>query len=114
MQMKANYVEIENFQRDTGLPNELMKELYFLFTQELNEEKMKLNQWQTLKHHDLVCILHNIKGISSNYKAQRVSELAESLHKKIKNHDGFDCQYYVVALSEVIDETIKVITKYFI
>ncbi len=81
----SNSVDFEKFQRDTGLDDPSLKELYEGFLQELLEEKDKLlRQLSGKDYSNLYKTVHNIKGISGSYMAMTVFNRSSELSARLK------------------------------
>lgn len=81
----ANSVDFAKFEKETGLDDSTVKDLYEGFLQELLEEKDKLLRQLSCKdYQSLYKTTHNIKGISGSYMAgdvfKRSSELSAGLN----------------------------------
>lgn len=101
------------FKEAAGLDDKLLNELYGAFIKEINKLKEDIND--NLKQENLEALrkdIHNIMGLSSNYRANKVYEIARKVNLKQKESSVKYLQYYYQSLSEVIDESIEIIQNY--
>ena len=111
---KMNVVDIQAFKKDVGLDEETLKEMYLIFSDELNQEKGALHRNLSLGlYSELAKTIHNIKGISSGYRAHRVYDHAKQSEAKLSCQDYENIDKYIGNLTEVIEEAVSEITKYF-
>ncbi|HEX2946063.1 MAG TPA: hypothetical protein VHT96_08910 [Clostridia bacterium] len=81
----TNAVDFAKFQNETGIDDDMAKELYDGFLQELLEEKDKLLlQLADKDYANLYKTVHNIKGISGSYMAMDVFGHSQELSDRLK------------------------------
>jgi len=106
--------DIIGFSDDLGLPLEDIANLYSEFLKEIKSEVCKLKilfnekDWNSIK-----IILHNIKGISANYRIIDVYEETAKIHNAIKICDYDNIEPLFNGLLIIFENAIKEISKYF-
>ncbi len=74
-------VDIKGFMKEMDIDSEMARELYDIFAEELAEERDQLlRDWEEGDAENFYRTLHNIKGISSSYRAYDVWKTAEGLY----------------------------------
>ncbi len=112
--MSQEAVDITSFEQELYLDSDKLKELYLVFTEEIIKEKELIRKYSFLNMTaELSKSVHNLKGVSSNYRAHKLYEVTKKLDFKLKNQDFNHIDYYVMAVCELIDEATTEITKYF-
>ena len=112
--MEKVYVDFVGFQNDLELHDMMLKDLYINFVEELKKQKnLLIYQFQNSNIKEVSIIIHDIKGITANYRANQAYEISKQLNEKIKENNEVLINYYTQALIEVIDETITFIYAYF-
>lgn len=107
-------VKIDSFKEELELDQDTLLDLYNSFIDELYEEKIKLeselkeNSYKVLK-----VIIHNLKGISGNYKAVTLWDKSSEIHNKILENKFEDMDEMLIDLIKTIDDTISIIRLYF-
>lgn len=102
---KNGSVDFNKFKIGTGLDDSTLKELYQGFLEELLEEKEKLlSQFQNKEFGGLAKTVHNIKGITSSYMAEKAFAQSGELDLLLKKGIKEDLE---VSLNRLIDEIIE-------
>ena len=108
-------VDFEAFKKETGLDDELVKELYIGFLEEISDEKEKIcAQLAARELEKLAKTVHNIKGVSGSYMSMYVYEYAKELDAKIKESRLEDIDNMVTKLTNSIVDAEDEIKRYFL
>lgn len=112
--MDKTIIDICTFQKDVGLDDQMLEELYLVFCEEIKRAKEDMNRNFSLSNlKEVKKIVHDLKGIASSYKAYSIFEDAKRLDAKLKCEDFDDIKSDILDLSEDIEVVIKEITQYF-
>lgn len=107
-------IDFDGFMENVGLEYEGIGDLYSIFIDEITKEKENMKKYMSLgKFDELSRVIHNIKGVSGNYRALNIFEVSRIIDEKLKQKDNKNLHYYIIALSELIEESISVINRYF-
>jgi HPt (histidine-containing phosphotransfer) domain-containing protein len=107
-------VDFSKFKEELELDDDNLKELYSVFLEELIRENQKMKQH--FKNKDIVRLkrtIHNIKGISGNYKALRVCNLSSEVYEQLKIEDKeyINLGYSINKMEKLIEDVIKEIRQ---
>lgn len=112
--MDSIIVDIKTFQKDTALPQDMLKELYLCFVDEMRNYKQQIdNNLMTPNKEQLKRVIHNIKGVAANYHSLGVFEITEKVYLKLKNNTVDGLTQDLLDLEEAIDQAIAFILEYF-
>lgn len=107
-------IDFDKFMENIGLDYEGIRDLYSIFINEITKEKENMESYISLgKIDELSKVIHNIKGVSGNYRALNIFEVSKKIDEKLKQKDNENLHYYIIALSEIIEESISIINRYF-
>lgn len=112
--MNQRTVDINGFREDIGLDEDALKELYFIFVEELKKELEEVNYYSgSGEVEKLRKAVHNIKGIASSYRTENVFVSAKDLDLRLKYQDLENLNPYVKDLNDKIIEAVNQINLYF-
>lgn len=112
--MEKKIIDIIAFQTEAGLDEETAKELYSIFVAEMINYKEDLKQFFVAGNYDeLKRRVHDIKGVSSSYRAYSIFESALVLDTKLKNNDLENIGEIFLKLLENMKQTVNQIQLYF-
>lgn len=112
--MKENIVDIDVFREELDLDYNVLRELYLEFSKELIQNKDDIDNFLSSQNiEELSRVIHSLKGVSGNYKAVKLYEVSKKIDSKLKSNDYENITYYMIALNEIIEESLKVISNYF-
>lgn len=109
-----NKYDIVGFAHDLGLSIEDVSELYAELVNELNSALLELKILMADK--DLIKIqkiIHNIKGVSGNYRLTDLYEESSRINDTLKNQDYPDFEKDLNHLFNIAYAAIKEITNFF-
>lgn len=115
MSDNVSLVDFNKFRTEIGVDDETLKELYEFFLQELIQQKENMKvQIEKEEIKEVKKILHNIKGISGNYKAIKVYELSSKVYDelRVKGKDYSELNYMINKIEKLIDEAINEIKEF--
>lgn len=104
---------VRDFAEDMGLEPEDVQELYIIFIEELMSELESFKAY--LKKNDIegaLRTIHNIKGISANYKVQTVFTLSKQLHEILRSGDLSKLDYNLDMLEKSCQQLQQEIKTY--
>ena len=112
MSDNVSLVDFNKFRTEIGVDDETLKELYEFFLEELIQQKE--NMKVQIEIEEVKKILHNIKGISGNYKVIKVYELSSKVYDelRIKGKDYSELNYMINKIEKLIDEAINEIKEF--
>ncbi|MBH1939581.1 Hpt domain-containing protein [Mobilitalea sibirica] len=112
--MKQNIIEIRTFQEETGLEDDNLMELYMAFSEEIQKEKENVKLFYHIENiQGMIKTIHKIKGLSGNYRANKVYEISKEIEKILKDNNLLKLNYYIQALIELVEETVEEIEEHF-
>ncbi|WMJ85316.1 Hpt domain-containing protein [Anaerocolumna sp. MB42-C2] len=107
-------VDIYSFRKDAGLDYDTLKELYFIFAEEIIQEKNEINTYlEQNKAEELLPVVHKMKGIASSYRTPVILEIAVGLESKLKNKDFDTLEPVINQLNKAIAQVADAIALYF-
>lgn len=107
-------VDINKFRDEIEVDDDTLKELYQVFIEELNQQKhLMKEQIRTMEIEELKKTLHNIKGISGNYKASKVWDLSSRVYDELRTgtKNQIDLNNSISNIESSIEDTINEINK---
>lgn len=105
---------VEMFMKNTGLDIYEAAELYTVFVLELNSEIEELkSSFYNVDFENTQKIAHNIKGISSNYLAMRVYEIAQEIDSRLKKSMIENIDLKISSLENEVDNIYSAILAFF-
>jgi HPt (histidine-containing phosphotransfer) domain-containing protein len=114
--MQDNYrYNIEGFAGDLGLPVEEIADLFAEFIKVLGSEKSKLKvaavekDWIMVKN-----IIHNIKGVTGNYRITDVYNEALLINNVLKKGDYGSVEQTIKSFCNLLEAAVEEIKKYFL
>lgn len=112
MSDNVSLVDFNKFRAEIGVDDETLKELYAFFLEELIQQKE--NMKVQIEIEEVKKILHNIKGISGNYKVIKVYELSSKVYDelRIKGKYYSELNYMINKIEKLIDEAINEIKEF--
>ncbi|AOT69308.1 Hpt domain-containing protein [Geosporobacter ferrireducens] len=112
--MDQRVVDIAGFQKDVGLDHDAVQALYLIFVEEVGKAKEAVNKCLPLGNlEELTRIVHDIKGIASSYRAQKLLNYAKNLDNTLKSKDIENIQKDAADMNEGIDQVMKEIICHF-
>ncbi len=112
--MEGIQFNIKKFASDLNIDFE---EAWNLYSEYLREVKIQITQasaylqekdWENLKK-----VIHNIKGLSSNYRIFNIFTEAEALDKELKNNVEVNARLYVDRLFVMVKNAENAIKNFF-
>ncbi|MDF2615024.1 MAG: Hpt protein [Clostridia bacterium] len=98
---------VEMFMKNTGLDLEDAAELYTVFLAELDSEMKEVKSFFNRgDFKNVQKVVHNIKGISSNYLALSVYKIAQEIDAQLKEDITENIAFKIISLDNEAD-TIK-------
>jgi HPt (histidine-containing phosphotransfer) domain-containing protein len=114
MSETVKMVDFEAFKNETGLDDDLDKELYLGFLEEISDEKEKiLTQLAVKDYKELAKTVHNVKGVSGSYMSMFVYEYAKILDTMIKERKIEDIDNMVTKLTNSIVDAVNEIKRHY-
>jgi HPt (histidine-containing phosphotransfer) domain-containing protein len=113
MDLHCDY-DIIGFTHDLGLTIEEVSKFYAELISEINSALLELNFLMTKK--DLVKIqkiIHNIKGVSGNYRITDIYRETTKINDALKKNDYTSLEKDLNHLFDICDAAIKEIKKFF-
>jgi len=107
-------VDIDVFQDEMEIDKDTLKELYYVFIDEILDENRKIQE--LIKNgsiKDLKATVHNIKGVSGNYKAKKVYDKASKLNELLSNGENGDVELLINEIGDAIGEAVEEIEDFF-
>ncbi len=106
--------DIKGFSNDLGLSLEDIFELYCEFIKELNLEISKLGKLLITENWDEIKkSLHNIKGVSVNYRITDIYEETVKIYNNLNSQKYDEIYACIENLTAVSNVAIEEISKYF-
>ncbi len=82
-------VDIRGFMEEMEIDNQMAREMYEIFAEELKEEKEQLLiSWDRQDAEGFFGTLHNVKGISASYRASELHHYVEALYSRQDTGQG--------------------------
>ncbi|MGE5627240.1 MAG: Hpt domain-containing protein [Solirubrobacterales bacterium] len=107
-------VDINKFRDEIEVDNDTLKELYKIFIEELNQQKNLMRvQIESMELEELKKTIHNIKGISGNYKALKVWDLSSKVYDELRDGEKneSDLNNSIKKIENSIEDTIDEINR---
>lgn len=107
-------VDINKFRDEIEVDNDTLKELYKIFIEELNQQKNLMRvQIESMELEELKKTIHNIKGISGNYKALKVWDLSSKVYDELRDggKNESDLNNSIKKIENSIEDTIDEINR---
>jgi len=111
----VSVVDFNKFRNELEIDDETLKELYTVFLDELIMQKYYMKtQIEKRELDELKKTMHNIKGISGNYRVNKVWELSSRIYDdlKIEGRSNNELNYLINKIEKLIDEAIDKINEF--